>query len=156
MLLALLLSSMLGQRIAHRAHEAAGSSGAHLDCSAFVRHIYAGEGVELTGSVRDIHAQATRRHALRKRPRPGDLVFFRHTTGKDGFTHVGIVERVRGNEVYFVHRASRGVVRSRLDLRHPRSRKSNDFIRRASHGRGPKLAGECAAGFASPDLLRRS
>jgi cell wall-associated NlpC family hydrolase len=150
MLLALLLSSMLGQRIAHRAHEAAGAPGAHLDCSGFARAIYAREGVKLQGSVRDIHAEASKRRALRRHPAPGDLVFFRNTDGRRGFTHVGIVERVRQGRVVFVHRSNHGIVRSRLDLRHPRSVKTNDFLRRSP----PKLAGELAAGFAAPDALR--
>ena len=147
MLLALLLSSLLGHRIAH---DAARTPGAHLDCSGFARAVYAREGVKLTGSVRDIHREARKRHALRKKPRPGDLVFFRNTDPRGGFTHVGIVEKVHQGRVVFIHRSNSGVVRSRLDLRHPRSPKTNDFLRRSP----PKLAGELAAGFAAPDKLR--
>ena len=150
MLLALLLATSLGQRIAHRAHDAAGAPGARLDCSGFARSVYAREGVKLTGNVREIHKQAQKRRALRKRPRPGDLVFFRNTDSRGGLTHVGIVEQVHQGRVVFVHRANSGIVLSRLDLRHPRSPKTNDFIRRTP----PKLAGELAAGFAEPDKLR--
>lgn len=150
MLLALLLSSMLGQRIAHRANQAAGQAGDHLDCSSFARAIYAREGVKLQGNVREIHSQARRRRALRRRPAPGDLVFFRNTDGRRGLTHVGIVERVRKGRVVFVHRSNHGIVRSRIDLRHPRSRKTNDYIRNSP----PKLTGQLVAGFAAPDPLR--
>ena len=166
MLLALLISTALGTRIAERAHEAAGLSsvhqlarGANDDCSGFARLIYQREGVDLTtlparpgeNGVSNIRRFAAARRALRRTPRPGDLVFFRNTTARRGFTHVGIVDSVRYPEVTFVHRAGRGIVRSRLDLLHPRRRESNDFIKRGSR---PRLAGELVAGFAKPDALR--
>src|SRR5258708_22368936 len=84
-----------------------------------------------------------------KNPRPGDLVFFRNTTARRGFTHVGIVESARGGEIAFVHRAGGGIVRSRLDLRRPHQPAHNDFIKRS--GPRPRLARELVAGFASPD-----
>src|SRR5262245_10398500 len=120
MLLALLLSTALGHHIAHRAQAAAGSAGSHLDCSSFVRRVYAHEGVWLPRDVREIHSMAAELHALRSWPRVGDLVFFRHTTDEPGFTHIGIVTRVRGAVVTFVHRSHSGVVRSQMDLRHPK------------------------------------
>jgi hypothetical protein len=141
-MLLLLLASMLGTRLAEHAHAAAGlasvrevSRRANDDCSGFVRAIYAGEGIDLAvlpehpgeNGVSNIRRLARDRRALRERPRPGDLVFFRNTT------------------------AGRGIVRSRLDLRHPHRPACNDFIKR--NGPGPRLAGELVAGFASPDRL---
>jgi cell wall-associated NlpC family hydrolase len=166
MLLALLLTTALGTRIAERAHGAAGLASVHQlsrsandDCSGFARVVYAREGIDLAAlparpgenGVTNIRRLAASRRAMRRRPLPGDLVFFRDTTSRKGLTHVGIVDSVRGGQVTFVHRAGRGIVRSRLDLRHPRSPASNDFIKR---GPRPRLAGELVAGFAAADGLR--
>ena len=165
-MLFLLVASMLGTRLAERAHAAAGldsvrriSRSARDDCSGFVRAIYAREGIDLVllpelpreNGVSNIRRLARERRALRRQPRPGDLVFFRDTTARRGYTHIGIVDFVRGNEVDFVHRAGRGIVRSHLDLRYPHRYPSNDFIKRS--GPGPRLAGELVAGFASADRL---
>ena len=165
--LALLIVATLGTRIADRAHQAAGldsvrqlERSANDDCSGFARLIYRREGVDLStlparpgeNGVTNIRRLAAARRALRKVPRPGDLVFFRNTTSRRGYTHVGIVDSVRYPHVSFVHRAGRGIVRSRLDLLHPRRRESNDIIKR---GARPRLAGELVAGFAAPDPLRK-
>jgi cell wall-associated NlpC family hydrolase len=163
-MLLLLLASMLGTRLADRAHDAAGlssvrqlSRSANDDCSGFVRAIYGREGVDLAplparpgeNGVTYLHRVAAARRALRAHPRPGDLVFFRNTYRK-GLSHVGIVDSVRGSEVTFVHRAGKGIVRSRLNLRAPHARGRNDVLRR---GPRPALAGELLAGFAAPDPL---
>src|SRR5438105_12878182 len=120
MVLGLLLASILGERIAERASAAAGldsvrelSRTANDDCSGFARVIYAREGVDLSAvpsppgenGVSGIRRLAAARRALRRRPQRGDLVFFRNTTARQGLTHVGIVDSVRGSEVTFVHRA---------------------------------------------------
>jgi cell wall-associated NlpC family hydrolase len=160
----LLLASILGLRLADHAHAALGLRSVHQlsqsasdDCSGFVRTIYAREGLNLmavpprTGEngVSHMHRVARARKALRRTPRPGDLVFFRNTYRR-GLSHVGIVDSVRGTEVSFIHRSGAGIVRSRLDLRKPHAREHNDVLRR-----GPRraLAGELLAGFASPDRL---
>ena len=167
MLLALLLASSLGARIADRAGSAAGLDSVHRlsrdandDCSGFARWIYAREGVDLAAlparpgenGVSNIRRLAAARRALRVRPRRGDLVFFRDTTRRHGLTHIGVVDWVGpGGRATFVHRSNKGIVRSRLDLRHPHLARTNDYIRR----RPRRLTGELAAGFASPDPLRQ-
>ena len=163
-MLLLLLASMLGARLAEHAHFAAGlhsvrqlSRTATDDCSGFVRTIYAREGVDLVvlpalpreNGVSNLHRLARAKRALRGRPRPGDLVFFRNTY-RAGFSHVGIVEAVRGSAVTFVHRTRGGIVRSRLDLRRPHAHRFNDVLRRAPR---QALAGELLAGFAAPEPL---
>ena len=162
----LLLASMLGARLAEHAQAATGlrsvhqlSRGATDDCSGFVRVIYGREGVDLASlpsrpgenGVSSIHRLARARSAIRRAPRPGDLVFFRNTWRR-GLSHVGIVESVRGSQVSFVHRTRSGIVRSRLDLRRPHARDRNDVLRR-----GPcrALAGELLAGFAASEPLAR-
>jgi cell wall-associated NlpC family hydrolase len=165
-MLFLLLASLLGTRLADRADAAAGlrsvrqlSRSATDDCSGFVRAIYGREGVNLMvlpprpgeNGVSHLHRLATARRALRRRPQPGDLVFFRDTYRR-GLSHVGIVDGVRGSEVTFVHRAGRGIVRSRLDLRHPHARLRNDVLRKAPRR---ALTGELLVGFAAPDPLPR-
>ena len=167
MLLALLLASTLGDRIAQRASAAAGLDSVHRisrkandDCSGFARVVYGGEGVDLAvlparpgeNGVTNIRRLAASRRALRSRPRRGDLVFFRNTTSRGGYTHVGVVDRVtRDGRATFVHRSGHGIVRSRIDLRHRHDARTNDWIRRTPR----KLSGELVAGFASPDLLRQ-
>jgi hypothetical protein len=162
-MLLVLLAALLGPRLAERARDAEGlasvrqlSRAANDDCSGFVRTIYEREGVRFAGppprpgenGVAYLHRIAAARRALRRRPRPGDLVFFRDTYRR-GLSHVGIVDSVRGTEVTFVHRAGRGIVRSRLDLRRPHARSRNDVLRRAPRA----LTGELLAGFAAPDPL---
>jgi cell wall-associated NlpC family hydrolase len=163
-MLFLLVASMLGVRLAEHAQAATGlrsvrqlSRSATDDCSGFVRTIYGREGVNLAAlparrgesGVAYLHRLAQARRALRRIPRPGDLVFFRNTY-RPGLSHVGIVESVRGSAVSFIHRTRGGIVRSRLDLRRPTARDRNDVLRR-----GPRraLAGELLVGFAAPDPL---
>ena len=163
-MLLLLLATLLGSRLAERAGDAAGLRSVRAlsrsetdDCSGFVRTIYAREGIDLDSiparprenGVRRLHRLVRARHALRRAPHPGDLVFFRDTY-RAGLSHVGIVERVQRSEVTFVHRTRTGIVRSRLDLLRPHSRRHNDVLRRPPRR---ALTGELLAGFAAPDPL---
>ena len=144
------------------------------DCSGFTHLAYQRPGLSLMpehtlpgeNGVAAIHRKARSLHALRRYPRPGDLVFFRETYDRnrdgrrnDGLTHIGVVERVeRDGTVTFVHRAGGGVKRSKLNLYRPSLRRDakgrvlNDYLRRterrATH---PRLAGELLAGFATVD-----
>ena len=144
------------------------------DCSGFVRGSFAAAGLELLPATHPgenadsgIYRRARAAGALRwKNPAPGDLVFFRETYDRnrdglrnDGLTHVGLVESVKDGNVTFLHRVSRGVVRSQLNLRRPRVQRQNgtllnDYLRRVEGGRRAYLTGELFAAYASADRLR--
>ena len=165
----------LGPRIAERAEALVGhgslrevARGYSDDCSGMVRYLYANTGIELLparGDPRGNLAAAIYRHARsrgllrRHSARPGDLIFFHDTYGPlgAGVTHIGIVTHVAGDgRITFVHRTHAGIIRSHLDLRHPRlhrdraHRVHNDVLRRASRARRAYGAGELLADFATP------
>jgi hypothetical protein len=173
--------SPVARRVAHTAEELVGHrSLAEVtrdypdDCSGLVRYVYARAGVDLAAEGADgssvaagLYRKLRREGRLRRRTaRPGDLVFFRDTWDRngdgrldDGITHVGVVEAVgRDGEVSFVHRAHAGIIRSRLDLRHPhlrrdRARKVHNDVLRRKDGRHEALgAGDLLAGFATPPM----
>jgi hypothetical protein len=150
------------------------------DCTGVVRVAYESAGIELmmgpgrTGNngVTHIYQRAKQLGALHKRrPQPGDLVFFRETYDRDrdgrrddGLTHVAVVERVEADgSVIFVHRGSKGVARGRMNLSQPRIHRArgsravvNDYLRRASGGSRAYLTGELFAGYASPGPLAKA
>jgi len=78
-----------------------GSEGHALDCSGFVRAVFADVGVDLPHSAREISTRGdrVRREALE----PGDLVFFGNA-GRPYATHIGIYV----GDDKFVHAATRG------------------------------------------------
>ncbi|GAC1548492.1 MAG: hypothetical protein NVS2B9_15350 [Myxococcales bacterium] len=142
------------------------------DCTGLVRFVYGEKGIDLRAlpaqagdnGVTSLFRAARRARAFHRRgPQAGAIVFFRETydrnrDGKrnDGLTHVGVVDSVsRSGTLTFVHRARTGIERSRLDLRHPRSKRTNDVLRRASPGSRAFLAGELVTGFASPERLKK-
>jgi cell wall-associated NlpC family hydrolase len=176
--------SGLGSRLAARARTFLGqrgpfhAGGARFtgDCSGFVEAVYAAEGLDLRGAVQ--RAAPTERRGARgawlaaqaegatfgaeAAPGPGDLVFWHDTYDRnrnrkadDRFTHVGIVERVDGGTVHFIHRGGRGVARGVMTLARPHQatdgdgRLLNSTLRARSHPvkRGG-LAAELFAGFA--------
>jgi len=143
------------------------------DCSGLANLAYRKRGLNLLpertlpgeGGVKAIYRKARSLGALRSRPRPGDLVFFRDTYDRnrdgrrnDGLTHIGVVERVESDgTVTFVHRAGGGVKRSKLNLHQPALRRDakgrvlNDYLRRPEKAVRLRLAGELLAGFATVD-----
>ncbi|WNG50596.1 NlpC/P60 family protein [Archangium minus] len=147
------------------------------DCSGLVRVAYLKAGIDLVNhgflagenAVSAIYRRAQSRGAFHnRRPRPGDLVFFRETYDRnrdglrnDGMTHIGVVESVGlDGTVTFIHRGSKGIARSRMNLLFPRTHRVgqdgvvlNDFLRAASRGQRAWLSGELFAGFASPGPL---
>lgn len=122
-------------------------------------------GIPGESGVAAIHRKARALKALREHPRPGDLVFFRETYDRngdglrnDGLTHIGVVEHVaRDGTVTFIHRASDGVRRARLNLRTPHLRKNargqvlNDYLRRPDGISNLRLTGQLFAGYARVD-----
>ncbi|OJT26743.1 hypothetical protein BO221_01575 [Archangium sp. Cb G35] len=147
------------------------------DCSGLVRLAYMKGGIDLVNhgflngenAVSAIYRRAKDRGALhQRRPRPGDLVFFQETydrnrDGKrnDGMTHIAVVETVElDGTVTFIHRGSKGIARSRMNLLFPRTHRAgqsglvlNDFLRAAAKGQRAWLTGELFVGFASPSTL---
>jgi hypothetical protein len=150
------------------------------DCTGLVRLAYEGAGIELMSGggrpgdngVMILYRKARGLGALhRDHPKPGDIVFFRETYDRnrdgrrnDGLTHVGIVERVEpGGQISIVHRGSKGVALTRMNLQHPTTHRAkrgggvlNDYLRRASGAQRAALTGELFVGFASPDRWLRT
>jgi hypothetical protein len=141
------------------------------DCVGFVEYALARAGIELKRTMRKgengvtaLYREASQRNALHTdTPREGDLVFFRETYDvnrdrrkNDGLTHIGIVETVEADgTVVFLHRSSKGVTRSRMNLQNPSQRADpatgrvlNDFLRRRFGPLRAYLTGELFASFA--------
>jgi hypothetical protein len=128
------------------------------DCSAFVLSVLDAAGVQVelppARSRSESIFLASRKVEL---PRPGDLAFFHDTydrnrdgAANDAFTHVALVERVKGDRVLLLHRGRHRVERVRMDLARPSDRQRNDPVRwpaaRGASG-APVLAGELFAGY---------
>lgn len=139
------------------------------DCSGFVALVYRDAGIMLGGSVTELWRVLSEKKAVGSDlPQPGDIVFFRETYDRnrdgrrnDGLTHVGIVEESADDgTVVFIHRGSKGVERSRFNVKDPLThftsdgRLMNDYLRARSRQLRAYLAGELYAGVASPDPLR--
>jgi hypothetical protein len=146
------------------------------DCTGFVEAVYEAEGIPLrtlmrraapgerTGVDAAWRAVSAYGSVLGRRdwPAPGDLVFWHDTYDRnrnrrtdDRFTHVGIVERVDGGTVHFIHRGGKGVARGVMTLARPHAaadgdrRPLNSTLRARSHPvRHGGLAAELFAGFA--------
>ncbi|HSN91150.1 MAG TPA: NlpC/P60 family protein [Anaeromyxobacteraceae bacterium] len=182
----------LPERLASRAASLVGERGAfevggrrfNADCSGFVEAVFHAEGIPLRALMervapRERSAVVAVHLALERygrtfgagvRPRPGDLVFFHHTYDRDRngrlderLSHVGIVERVSGETVVFLHRGNGGVVRAvmtlarRDEMRAGDGRELNSPLRRkrADWAGAPVLAGQLFAlfGRVEPDRI---
>lgn len=175
-------ASTAGKQIAARATQLIGvrslrsvDASVPDDCTGLVRLAYEKAGIELMqgpggfghNGVTFLYGRARKLGALhRERPKPGDIAFFRETYDRnrdgrrnDGLTHVAVVERVEpGGQVVLVHRGSKGVARTRMNLKHPTTHRRkrggsvvNDYLRAASRQQRAWLTGELFAGFASPE-----
>lgn len=140
------------------------------DCSGTVRGIYWQAKIPLGGVLKtkaDNDVKAIYRfvrkygHIIKNDPLPGDLVFFHNTYDRsrngrmnDALTHIGVVEKIEGTLVYFVHHLGRTIIRSRMDLSKPTvsidtttNKRLNHVLRRA-HGSYPSYtAAQLFAGF---------
>jgi hypothetical protein len=96
-------------------------------------------------------AQSENKAFTDHKPRPGDLVFFRDTTGPllGKVTHVALVESVDGDgEVTLLHYVNGGVRHDRMDPAHPEDRARNSYLRRTRRRGEPALAGELFVTYA--------
>lgn len=144
------------------------------DCSGFVLAVLAGYGVDIRplvnagGNVAAIYAACKKRGLVHhhKVPSIGDLVFFSNTYDRNGdgldddlLTHIGIVEHVDPDgTVTFIHHVRRGVLRYKMNLFTPHTRRRpgtrkvlNHYLRVGSggHRHSAKLTGELFQAFAT-------
>jgi len=143
------------------------------DCTSVIRGAYEVLGLDLMteGHRRDNGVTAILRYARSHgrlysggHPLPGDLVFFRNTYDRnhdgaldDGLTHIALVESEdRNGTLTLIHRLKAGIVRSRMNLAHPRWHKDpqtgevlNDYLRMGSGARRDRLTGELFSTFAT-------
>jgi hypothetical protein len=83
--------------------------GPDLDCSGFVRQVFAGFGIRLPATSRQQARCGI--HVARDALRAGDLVFFSSpTSGKGRIGHVGLVIDVEsGRRTWIVHSSTHGI-----------------------------------------------
>jgi hypothetical protein len=163
-----------------RPFEAAGER-FNPDCSGYVEAVFAAEGIPLRALMQRVAPRARSGVAAafeavraygeafgaEARPHPGDLVFFHATWDRDGdgklddpFTHMGIVERMDGDTVVFLHRGGDRVVRAVMTPGRPGiargadGRELNSPLRVRKGIRGPDLAGELFAAYGRIELDR--
>lgn len=89
-----------------------GTTSSGLDCSGLVINSFQAVGFQMPRMSRE---QADKGKEVRlKDVREGDLVFF--TTSGSRINHVGIVEKVKNGEIFFIHSStSKGVIVSSLE-----------------------------------------
>jgi hypothetical protein len=171
-------------RLAGRAASLVGERGAfrvdgrlfNADCSGYVEAVYHAEGVPLRSLMervapRERSAVVAAHIALERygrtfgagvRPLPGDLVFFHHTYDRnrngrldERLSHVGIVERVNGDTVVFLHRGGNGVTRAVMTLSRRDEVRSGDGrelnsplrLKRVDWAGAPVLSGQLFASY---------
>jgi peptidoglycan DL-endopeptidase CwlO len=140
------------------------------DCSGTIRAIFAQAKIALGGIIKnkyDNDVKSIYRYInkfgkiIRSQPKPGDLVFFHNTYDRsrngrmnDALTHVGLVEKVEGSTIHFIHHLGQSIIRSRMDLSyphqafHPQTKKRINHILRKAQGRFRAFtAAELFAGF---------
>lgn len=136
------------------------------DALGFIKALLAsiGKGLLLPpeyDSVKGLYHLVKKRGALRTNPEPGDLIFFHNTFDQsrngrmdDAFTHVGIVEKVEGSTVSFIHFQVKTVIRSKMNLSFPTlthdqtlGKRINHLLRRAQGDERAYTAAELFAGF---------
>lgn len=135
------------------------------DCSGLASAIYAEGGWTISGSTKDLYATAEEEGYLhhKKIPSPGDIAFFDDTYDAnhnrrrdDDLSHVAVVESVDDDgTITLIHMGSHGVVRIRMNLKHPDEARAedgtvlNDGLRAGKDDGGPRLSGELWTAFGS-------
>ena len=135
--------------------------GERRDCSGFVMDVFRAAGKPLR--IPDQHQRfqnvsamlhdwsSTEGRAFRGTPAPGDLVFFRDTTGdvNGRITHVALVERVRDDgTVELIHYISGKIRRDPMNLARPADHTVNAWLRKKKHKGEAALAGELFVAYA--------
>jgi probable lipoprotein NlpC len=171
------LSKAERQKIARIATQCLGKSQLNVgktpfraDCSGTIRAIFAKAKVGLGGIIKnhqenDVKAiyRYTQKYGkiLKSDPEVGDLVFFHNTYDRsrnghmnDALTHIGIVEKIDGSTVHFIHHFGQAIIRSRMDLKRPKTsfdpntkKRINHVLRRAQGSHRAYTAAELFAGF---------
>jgi hypothetical protein len=171
------LSVQERKKIAHiaqtcigKSHLSVGKKAFRADCSGAVRAIFAKANIGLGGVIkngRENDVKAIYRYAqkygqiLKSDPVPGDLVFFHNTYDRsrnghmnDALTHVGIVEKVEGTTINFIHHLGESIIRSKMDLSKPKEtldsqtkKRVNHILRKAQGRHRAYTAAELFAGF---------
>lgn len=138
------------------------------DCSGLVEAVMASVGAPWRGSTEMLFEAGRDEGVLhhRKLPAPGDVAFFDDTYDRDGngklddpLSHSAIVEAVDDEgTITLIHVGSKGVVRFKMNLRHPDVRAAedgtvlNDYLRAKGKDDDPRtryLAGELWRAFGS-------
>ena len=129
-----------GISVAIASHQLVGAGsfrGHRYDCSGMVNAAYARAGIDLSGANSAAMFKMARDRNVyhrRKIPRPGDVAFFDNTHDRnnnrrldDRLTHVAVVEKVDSDgTITLIHKGGSGVTRTKMNLRHPRTHKSDD------------------------------
>lgn len=140
------------------------------DCSGAIRAIFATARLRLGGIIKragDNDVKTIYRYVqkygkvIKNSAEPGDLVFFHNTYDRsrngrmnDALTHIGLIEKIEGDTIYFVHHLGQSVIRSRMNLAHPTQTydphnhtRINHILRRAQGKHRAYTAAELFAGF---------
>ncbi len=134
------------------------------DCSGTILGIFeqATMPLKLTRDTKSLYDYVkTYGYILKNHPKGGDLVFFHNTydrnrNGKmdDLLTHVGIVEKIEGDTIYFIHHLESLIIRSCMNLTQPKisidkatNQRINHMLRKAQSGFRAFNAAELFAGF---------
>lgn len=140
------------------------------DCSGTVRAIFAKAKIGLGGIIKNHHENDVKAiyrfvqkygHIIKEKPVPGDLVFFHNTYDRsrngrmnDALTHIGIIEKIEGSTVHFIHHLGQSIIRSSMDLSRPHiafdgpgQQRINHILRKAQGPHRAYTAAELFAGF---------
>lgn len=114
-------------------HIKMGKKSFRADCSGTIRGLFAQSGLSLGGvlktkddnDVKSIYRFVSKYgRILKSSPAPGDLIFFHNTYDRNrsglldnALTHIGIVEKIDKDTVYFIHHLDKSIIRSRMNLR---------------------------------------